>query len=316
MAGFGFIKPFPSHGYEVWENWREYHLDVCEVFMWTEEEVKRYLPGKLCGWALDALNYLPHEFWKSDQKHRAWTLQETLYFFDLSLSNFPMYEDVFGRYLIEKEKYEKTVLQCEIDRPAFQSYDVGRKEVESKEVPQNLETKVETVSADVIDKSVMTKKPAKTSSNKHCPAIKAVGFGAVRDEKTKVRDGRQRSTLSWTDSLSVVETAADSNYIGGSQYCDCNGEKEVQLPTKPKSEVEQLKETMDQNILRWDIDKNMKGAVVRSESLEDFANRELKDDLIFSVDDISDDNSFFDSDDENKFDCMDDDVSLPNVPER
>ena len=46
-------------------------------FGWTEEEVKRYLPEKLCGWALDALNYLPREFLKSDQKHRAWTLQET-----------------------------------------------------------------------------------------------------------------------------------------------------------------------------------------------------------------------------------------------
>ena len=192
MAGFGFIKSFPSPGYEVWENWREYYLHLCEVFMWTEEEVKRYLPGKLCSWALEALNYLPHEFWKSDQKHRAWTLQETLYFFDLSLSNFPtMYEDAFDRYLTEKQKYEKTVLQCEIDRPVFQSDVVDRKKLESKEVTRNLETKVETVSADVIDKSVITKKPAKTSSNKHCPAIKAVGCGAVRDETTKVRDGRQ-----------------------------------------------------------------------------------------------------------------------------
>ena len=235
----------------------------------------------------------------------------------MSLSNFPtIYEDAFDRYLIEKENYKKTVLQCEIDRPVFQSDVVDRKKLESKEVTRNLETKVETVSVDVIDKSVMTKKPAKTSSNKHCPAIKAVGFGAVRDEKTKVRDGRQRSTLRWTDSLSVVETAADSNYIGGSQYCDSNGEKEVQLPTQPKSEDEQFKETMDQNISRWDIDKNMTGAVVRSEALEDFANRELKDDLTFSDDDICDDNSFFDSDDENKFDCIDDDVSLPNVPER
>ena len=78
MAGFGFIKHFPSPEYEIGEDWREYYLDVCKVFVWTEEDVKRYLPEKLCGWALDALNYLPHEFWKSDQKFRAWTLQETL----------------------------------------------------------------------------------------------------------------------------------------------------------------------------------------------------------------------------------------------
>ena len=229
MAGFGFIKPFPSPGYEVWENWREYYLELCEVFMWTEEEVKRYLPSKLCGWALEILNYMPHEFWKSDQKHRTWTLQETLYFFDLSLSNFPtMYKDAFNRYLIEKKEYEETVLQCENDRPVFQSEVVDRKKLESKEVTRNLETKVETVLADVIDKSDMTKKPAKASSNKHCPAIKTAGFGAVRDEKTKVRDGRQRSSPRWTDSLSVVETTADSNYIGGSRNCDSNGEIEDQ----------------------------------------------------------------------------------------
>ena len=56
MAGLGFIKPFPPPGYEVWEDWREYCLDVCKVFMCTEGDVKRYLPEKLCGWALDALN--------------------------------------------------------------------------------------------------------------------------------------------------------------------------------------------------------------------------------------------------------------------
>ena len=62
MAGFGFIKHLLSPGYEIWEEWREYYLDVCEVFMWSEEEVKRFLPDKLCGWALDALNFLPRGF--------------------------------------------------------------------------------------------------------------------------------------------------------------------------------------------------------------------------------------------------------------
>ena len=40
-------------------------------------------------------------------KYRAWTLQETLYFFDLRLSNNPKFgENAFERYLIEKEEYE------------------------------------------------------------------------------------------------------------------------------------------------------------------------------------------------------------------
>ena len=130
MAGFGSIKRFPSPGYEVWEDWREYYLDACKVFIWTEEEVKRYLPEKLCGWALDSLNYLPNKFWKSDQNYRAWTLPETLYFFDLRLSNSPQfYQDAFERYLTEKEEYGKAALQCEIDRPVFQSDVVDREEL-------------------------------------------------------------------------------------------------------------------------------------------------------------------------------------------
>ena len=130
MSGFGLIKQFPSPGYEVWEDWREYYLDVCEVFMWSEEQVKRFLPDKLCGWALDALNNLPRGFWKTDQRNRAWTLQETLYFFDLRLSNNPQfYEDAFERYLIEKEEYEKAALKYEIDRPVFPSDVVDKEEL-------------------------------------------------------------------------------------------------------------------------------------------------------------------------------------------
>ena len=110
----------------------------------TEEEVKRYLPEKLCGWALDALNYLPYEFWKPDQKYRAWTLQETLYFLFLRLSKFAkLYGDAFERYLIEWDEYEKLVLQCEIDRSVFQSDVVDRKELASKEKTRDLNFKVE-----------------------------------------------------------------------------------------------------------------------------------------------------------------------------
>ena len=92
----------------------------------------------------------------------------------------------------------------------------------------------------------MNKKPAKTSSTKRWPAIKV--HEAVLDEKPKVRDGRQRSTLKWTDSLSVVVTAADSNYIGSSQNFESDGEIEDHIKTKIRPEDEQFKETMDQNI--------------------------------------------------------------------
>ena len=299
MSGFGLIKQFPSPRYEVWEDWREYYLDFCEVFMWTEEEVKKYLPEKLCDWALDSLNYLPHKFWKPDQKYRAWTLQETLYFFDLRLSNNPQfYEDAFERYLIEKEEYKEAVLQCEIDRLERTPTSDRKKDVQVK--------------TDIIVKSVMTKKPAKISSTKCCSAIKAVGFGvkAVLDEKPGVRDGRQRSIFKLNDSLSSAETV-DVN--DSSQSFVYDGEIEKQITTKPKSENEQFKKMMNRCIARWDNSKKMKIAEQRNEALEEFDFSELEDDATFTHDDYSDDDSFFESDDEDKFFCMHDDVFLPNI---
>ena len=320
MSGFGLIKQFPSPGYEVWEDWREYYLDVCEVFMWSEEEVKRFLPDKLCCWALDALNYLPRGFWKTDQRNRAWTLQETLYFFDLRLSNNPQfYEDAFERYLVEKEEYEEAVLQCENDRPVFQSDVVDGEELQRQErTPTSDKKKDVQVKTDIIVKSVMTKKPAKSSPTKRWSAIKAVGFGvkAVLDEKPIVRVGNQGRTTELTDNSSGVETVADSNVIGGSRNFGSDGETEEQITTKTKSEDERFKEMMDRCIARWDIGKNMKIVEMRSEALEEINDSEVEDDGNLSEDDFSDDDSFFDSDDENKFECMDDDVVFQNICER
>ena len=314
MAGFGSIKRFPSPGYEVWEDWREYYLDVCEVFMWTEEEVKRYLPEKLCDWALDSLNYLPHKFWKTDQRNRAWTLQETLYFFDLRLSNNPQfYEDAFERYLIEKEEYEEAVLQCEIDRPVFQSDVVDGEELQRQErTPTSDRKKDVQVKTDIIVKSVMTKKPAKISSTKGWSAIKAVGFGvkAVLEEKPDVRDGRQRSISKLNDRLSGAETVEVND---SSQNFVYDGETEKQITTKPKSENEQFKKMMDLCIARWDNSKKTKIAEQRNEALEEIEFSELEDDATFIHDDFSDEDSFFESDDEDKFYCMDNDVFLPNI---
>ena len=317
MAGFGSIKRFPSPGYEVWEDWREYYLDNCEVFMWTEEEAKRYLPEKLFDWALDSLNYLPHKFWKSHQKYRIWTLLEALYFFDLRLSNNPQfYEDAFERYLIEKEEYEEAVLQCEIDRPVFQGDVVDGEELQRQErTPISDKKKDVQVKTDIIVKSVMTKKPAKISSTKRWSAIKAVGFGvkAVLEENLKFRDKTKRSFSKLVDSLSGVETVADSNVIGGNRTFNFYGEMEEQITIKTKSEDEQLKKMMDRCIARWDNSKKMKIAEQRNEALEEIDFSELEDEAIFIHDDFSDDDSFFESDDEDKFFCMDDDVFLPNI---
>ena len=75
--------------------------------------------------------------------YRAWTLQETLYFFDLRLSNNPKFcEDAFERYLMETEEYENKALQCEVDRPMFQSDFVDREELpRQKRIPKSVKKK-------------------------------------------------------------------------------------------------------------------------------------------------------------------------------
>ena len=270
-----------------------------------------------CDWALDSLNYLPHKFWKSNQKYRAWTPQEFLYFFDLRLySNPQFYEDAFGRYLIEKEEYEEAVLQCEIDRPVFQSDVVDGEELQRQErTPTSNKKKDVHVKTDIIVKSVMTKKPALISSTKRCSAIIAVGFWlkAVLEENPKFRDGTRRSFSKFADSLSDVEIVADSNVIGGNRTFNFYGEMKEQITTKTKSEDEQFTKMIDRCIARWDNSKEMKIAEQRNEALEEIYFSELEDDATFIHDDFSDDDSFFESDDEDKFYCMDDDVFLPNI---
>ena len=55
---------------------------------------------------------------------------------------------------------------------------------------------------------------------------------------------------------------------------------------------------------------------LRSEAVEEIGNSKLEFDATLSDDDCSDDDSFFDSDDEDKFECMDDDVFLLKFWER
>ena len=121
------------------------------------------------------------------------------------------------------------------------------------------------------------------------------------DEKPIVRVGNQGRTIELTDSSSGVETVADSSVIGGSRNFRSDGETEEQITTKTKSEDERFKEMIDRCIARWDIGKNLKSVEMRSEALEEINDSEVEDDANLSEDDFSDDDSFFDSDDENKF---------------
>ena len=73
---------------------------------------------------------------------------------------------------------------------------------------------------------------------------------------------------------------------------------------------------MDRCIARCDNGKNKKFAKLRSEALEEIGNSKLEFDATLSDDDFSDDDSFFDSDNEDKFECTDDDVFLLKFWER
>ena len=91
MFGYQLVKRFPSPGYEVWEVWREHYLSTGMKLGWTEEEMMKWLPTKLCGWALNAVSDLPRGYWRSTPGNQAWTLTETLYQFDIRLSDNPLF---------------------------------------------------------------------------------------------------------------------------------------------------------------------------------------------------------------------------------
>ena len=58
---------------------------------WLEEEMMKWLPTKLCGWVLNAVSHLPRGYWRSTLEKQAWTLTETLYQFDIRLSDNPLF---------------------------------------------------------------------------------------------------------------------------------------------------------------------------------------------------------------------------------
>ena len=91
MFVYQLVKRFPSPGYEVWKVWREHYLSTGMKLGWTEEDMMKWFPTKLCGWALNAVSDLQRGYWRSTPGKRAWTLTETLYQFDVRLSDNPIF---------------------------------------------------------------------------------------------------------------------------------------------------------------------------------------------------------------------------------
>ena len=100
MFDYQLVKRFPSPGYDVWEVWREHYLSTGMKLGWTDEELMKWLTTKLCGWALNAVSDLPRGYWRSTPEKQAWTLTETLYQFDIRLSDNPLsYERSYNLFI-------------------------------------------------------------------------------------------------------------------------------------------------------------------------------------------------------------------------
>ena len=100
MIGYQLMKRFPSPGYDVWEVRREHYLRPGMKLGWTKEEMMKWLPTKLCGWALNAVSDLPRGYWLSTPGEQAWILTETLYQFDIRLSDNPLfYEQSYNMFV-------------------------------------------------------------------------------------------------------------------------------------------------------------------------------------------------------------------------
>ena len=110
-----------------------------------------------------------------------------------------------------------------------------------------------------------------------------------------------------------IETVADSIVVDSSRNFDSDREMEEKLKAMTKTEDEDFKEMLDRCVARWEIGKNMNVAELGSQALQEIANSELEDDATFIHNDFIDDGSFFESDDEDKFYCMDEDVFLPTI---
>ena len=91
MFGYQLVKCFHSPGYEVWEDWREPYLSIGMKLGLTEEEMMKWLLTKLFEWALNAVSGLPRDYWRSTPGKQAWTVTETLYQFDIRLSDNPLF---------------------------------------------------------------------------------------------------------------------------------------------------------------------------------------------------------------------------------
>ena len=108
MFGYQLVKCFPSPGYEIWENWREHYLSTGMKLGWTEEEMMKWLPTKMCGWALNAVSDLPRSYWRSTPEKQAWTLTETLYQFDIRLFDNPLFYERSYNFFVRGKAGDRT----------------------------------------------------------------------------------------------------------------------------------------------------------------------------------------------------------------
>ena len=110
MFGYHLVKRFLSPSYEFWEDWREHYLSTAMKLGWTEE-IMKWLPTKLCGWALKAVSDFPRDYWRSTLEKQARTLTETLYHIDIGLSDNPLFYERSYNFFIRGKAGDGTELR-------------------------------------------------------------------------------------------------------------------------------------------------------------------------------------------------------------
>ena len=109
MFGYQLVTRLTSPGYEVWKDWLEHYLGSGMKLGWTEELMK-WLPTKLCAWALNAVGDLPRVFWRWAPERQALALTETLYQFDIQLSDNPFFMSEATYCLLEGKRESRRIL--------------------------------------------------------------------------------------------------------------------------------------------------------------------------------------------------------------
>ena len=98
MVEFGLMKRVAPPGCEIFEDWRLFFSDAFEIFIWTQEELKRICQRIFVVGYVTLLTYLAQVFCKSNLSKLCFDFSGAVVIFDVTPFNFPQtYEEDYER---------------------------------------------------------------------------------------------------------------------------------------------------------------------------------------------------------------------------